>query len=533
MDTSADDEDGKITDLFEKLHDEDNTEKAVSSSNDDYLDDEDAEAREKMVMKMSRKPEDGYNYPNLSILKDNPQIEDSVTKAELNQVSDQLLETLKTFKVGVVDDRITYYPGPIVTRYEFKPAPGIKVNQVVNLADDLALALQAKRIRIIAPVPGKAAIGVEIPNRYPQTVYLKDIISDPAFKSKKLLLPMALGLTTGGEPYVADLAAMPHLLIAGATGSGKSVCMNVIITSLIYKHHPKNLRFIFIDPKMLELSIYAGIPHLERPVITRAKQAESVLNDAVVEMENRYKKLAEKGVRNIVQYNSRVSGDDRLPYLVVMVDELSDLMMSSHSSRIELMFTRLAQMARAVGIHLILATQRPSVDVITGLIKANFSARIAFQVPTKIDSRTILDSNGAEKLLGMGDMLFLAPGQAEPIRIHGAYISSEETGILVESIKQQDVEVERIEAMTKKAVEQRALVSESDPLLKEAAEVVIRHKQGSVSLLQRRLGIGYQRAARLIDSLEEKGVVGPYDGSKARQVLVDQTYLEKINANSG
>lgn len=342
---------------------------------------------------------------------------------------------------------------------------------------------------------------------------------------------MALGMDISGEPFVADLAAMPHLLIAGATGSGKSVCMNVIISSLIFRHHPKNLRFIFIDPKMLELSVYAGIPHLERPVITRPKQAERVLNDAVVEMENRYKKLAKLGVRNIVQFNVKVKPDERLPYIVIAVDELADLMMSQQSGRIEILLTRLAQMARAVGIHLILATQRPSVDVITGLIKANFSARIAFQVATRIDSRTILDGNGAEKLLGKGDMLFLEPGQAEPVRIHGAYISSEETARLVDTIKVQEVDVERIDSMTEEATKKRALVDESDPLLKEAAEVVIRHKQGSVSLLQRRLGIGYQRAARLIDSLEAKGVVGPYDGSKAREVLADQTFLENFTSN--
>ncbi|NIP43481.1 MAG: DNA translocase FtsK [candidate division Zixibacteria bacterium] len=516
---------GKFTDLFEQLSDEKSSDAKVEKIT------EDNKEKEKLAIKMTRKCEDGYQAPDFGILDANPQPDQAITNSEIKMVSSQLLDTLKTFHIDVVDDRIETFPGPVITRYEFKPAPGIKVNQVINLSDDLALALQAKRIRIIAPVPGKAAIGVEIPNRYPQTVYLKDVVTDQRFKSNKILLPMALGLTTAGEPYVADLASMPHLLIAGATGSGKSVCMNVIVSSLIFRHHPRNLRFIFIDPKMLELSVYSGIPHLERPVITKAKQAERVLNDAVVEMENRYKKLASKGVRNIVQYNNKVQASERLPYLVIAVDELADLMMSQSSSRIEILLTRLAQMARAVGIHLILATQRPSVDVITGLIKANFSARIAFQVATKIDSRTILDGNGAEKLLGRGDMLFLEPGQAEPVRIHGALITSEETGRLVEILKTQDVEVRKIESMTEEALKQRALVTDADPLFKEAAEMVIRHKQGSVSLLQRRLGIGYQRAARLIDLLEAKGVVGPYDGSKAREVLADQTYLEKLRNN--
>jgi len=484
-----------------------------------------------MVIHMARNPEDGYQIPPLDLLDDNPQIEKAVSSAELKQVSQQLLETLKTFSIEVVDDLIESYPGPIITRFEFKPAPGIKVNQVLNLSDDLALALRAKRIRIIAPVPGKAAIGVEIPNRNPKTVYLKDIVAETKFSSSKAILPMALGLTTSGKPFVVDLAAMPHLLIAGATGSGKSVCMNVIVTSMIYRHHPKNLRFIFIDPKMLELSVYSGIPHLERPVITKPKNAERVLNDTVVEMENRYKKLAKSAVRNIVQYNVKVEPEERLPYIIVMVDELADLMMSQQSNRIEILLTRLAQMARAVGIHLILATQRPSVDVITGLIKANFSARLAFQVATRIDSRTILDGNGAEKLLGNGDMLFLAPGQAEPIRVHGAFISSEETTKIVDEIKVQEVEVKKIDTMTKEAVQHRQLVTDADPLYKEAVEVVIRHKQGSVSLLQRRLGIGYQRAARLIDLLESKGIVGAYDGSKAREVLADQSFLEQFKSN--
>jgi S-DNA-T family DNA segregation ATPase FtsK/SpoIIIE len=335
---------------------------------------------------------------------------------------------------------------------------------------------------------------------------------------------MALGKTISGEPYVADLAKMPHMLIAGSTGSGKSVCLNCLLTSLIYRLHPDELRFILIDPKRLELSVYDGLPHLEKPVVTEMKDAEKMLADAVVEMEDRYRRLAREGCRNIVEFNNR--GEEVLPYLVIVVDELADLMMSG-LTRVEQLITRLAQMARAVGIHLILATQRPSVDVITGLIKANFSTRIAFQTASKVDSRTILDANGAEKLLGRGDMLFSSPGFAEPVRIHGAYISGEETERLVEYISQQEYRTKPIEIFEKSEEESiPGFDPASDPLFKEAVELVIRHKQGSVSLLQRRLGVGYQRAARLIDQLEQYGVVGPYDGSKAREVLVDEAYLE-------
>jgi S-DNA-T family DNA segregation ATPase FtsK/SpoIIIE len=324
---------------------------------------------------------------------------------------------------------------------------------------------------------------------------------------------------------------MPHLLVAGATGSGKSVCLNAIVTSLIYRHGPGTLRFLFIDPKMLELSVYQGLPHLERPVVTTARKAETLLNDAVGEMENRYRRLAAQNVRNIVDYNARAGADGKLPYIVIMVDELADLMMSNTSTRTETLITRLAQMARAVGIHLILSTQRPSVDVITGLIKANFPARIAFQVATRVDSRTILDGNGAEKLLGKGDLLFLQPGQPEPLRIHGALITSEETSRLMDFMRVQKVEIPRIDNFDEEQSAKREADFGSDPLLREAAEVVVRHKQGSVSLLQRRLGVGYQRAARLIDQLEEKKIVGIYDGSKAREVLVDEVHLQQMLKN--
>lgn len=467
-----------------------------------------------------------YEYPSLDFLDEPTYRTPSVSNEELNQTANILRETLSTFGVEIEGDKIEKYPGPIITRYEFKPAVGIKVNQVVNLADDLALAMRARRVRIVAPVPGKAAIGVEIPNRNPQMVYLKEILSSTAFQDAETNLAIAIGKTTSGEPFVTDLGKMPHLLIAGATGSGKSVCINAIITSLLYRLSPEEIRFIMIDPKMLELSVYDGIPHLERPVITNSKNAEHVLSEIVLEMEERYRKLSKAGVRNIEDFNAKQRRDKILPYLVIIVDELADLMMSS-SSRTESLITRLAQMARAVGIHLILATQRPSVDVITGLIKANFSARIAFQVASKIDSRTILDINGAEKLLGAGDMLFIQPGHPESRRIHGAYVSSQETQRVVEFIKAQKHEVQPIPILSSEPMEVPEEEEERDEdLFRQAVGLVIRHKQGSVSLLQRRLAVGYQRAARLIDQLEEEGIVGPYDGSKAREVLVDETYLE-------
>nr|MBN2278000.1 DNA translocase FtsK 4TM domain-containing protein [candidate division Zixibacteria bacterium] len=470
-----------------------------------------------------------YVFPGLDLLSDNPVNGPSVSPDELAFTARSLKDTLETFHVSI-QGNIEKYPGPVITRFEFKPAAGIKVNQIVNLSDDLALALQAKRVRIVAPIPGKAAVGIEIPNRKARMVYLKEIIASEIYSDKRVQLPLALGKTISGRPFVTDLARMPHLLIAGATGSGKSVCINALITSLIYRLHPRELKFIFIDPKMLELSVYAGIPHLGRPVVTNAKRAEKVLSDAVVEMENRYKKLAAVAVRNITDFNARQKNpEERIPYIVIIVDELADMMMAASSSRIEMLITRLAQMARAVGIHLVLATQRPSVDVITGLIKANFSARIGFQVATKVDSRTILDGNGAEKLLGNGDMLFLQTGQPEPIRLHGAYISSEETAGLVKFITDQFPKVEKTEGRAEPDDDDEMQdVDMSDPVFIEAAQTVIRHKQGSVSLLQRKLGIGYQRAARLIDQLEEAGVVSKYDGSKAREVLVDSSYLEKL-----
>ncbi len=474
-----------------------------------------------------------YRYPSLDLLRDNPRPGETVSTEEQLQTARMLKETLETFGV-TIDGIIERLPGPVITRYQFKPGTGVKVNQIVNLSDDLALALKAKRIRIVAPIPGKAAVGVEIPNRHAETVYLKDILTSPAYANPELRLPVALGKTISGKPFVADLTRLPHLLIAGATGSGKSVCLNGLITSMLYRLHPMQVRFILIDPKMLELTVYKHIPHLGRPVVTNPRRAEKVLTDVVGEMESRYRRLAEASVRNIEDYNRKQKEAElQLPYIVICVDELADLLMAAASSKTELLITRLAQMARAVGIHLILATQRPSVDVITGLIKANFPARIAFQVSSKVDSRTIIDANGAEKLLGRGDMLFLQPGQPEPVRVHGACISSEETDVVVSFIQEQGLPMLQLEGISQAAGESgEAEVDFGDPLFREACDVVVRHKQGSVSLLQRRLGIGYQRAARLIDKLEEAGIVSPFDGSKARDVMVDRAYLETLFSGS-
>ncbi len=469
-----------------------------------------------------------FQQPGVELLNLPVDREPSFDQSELEDTAKRLRETLETFGVGV-SGSIEMFPGPIITRFEVKPAAGVKVNQIANLSDDLALNLRARSIRIVAPIPGKAAVGIEIPNHKPQMIYLREIIDSDEFRNNKFQLPLAMGKDITGKPVIADLAAMPHLLIAGTTGSGKSVCMNVMITSLIYTLHPDRLRFVFIDPKMLELTIYKGIPYLEDKVVTQPKQAERVLSNIVIEMERRYRKLASATVKSIVDYNNKQELEkDKLPYIVVIIDELADLMMSSQSGRIELLITRLAQMARAVGIHLVLATQRPSVDVITGLIKANFPSRIAFQVPSKTDSRTILDGNGAEKLLKNGDMLYLEVGAPEPVRLHGPYISAGESEALVNFLKGQEFSQNKVQEVEAEAEEKSQMQQFSDPVLMEAIEIVIRQGQASVSLLQRKLGVGYQRAARIIDDLEEMKIIGTYNESKAREVLVDQAFLDNI-----
>lgn len=488
-----------------------------------------------------------YRYvpPPVSLLNNPPDDEYHVTTEDMETVSRMLEHTLADFNV---EARVVHVnPGPVITRYDLEPAAGVKVNRIVTLADDLALALRAERIRIIAPVPGKAAVGVEIPNMVRNTVYMKSIVNSEAFVNSKSPLALALGKTSSGEAYVADLCAMPHLLIAGQTGAGKSVCVNSIICSILLRAKPTEVQFVMIDPKMIELSDYkrmarhflAWMPGLEGEVITDPDDAKTVLAACEREMDRRYRYLSETGFRNIQEFNDAVDDGEivtmtdgaparRMVYLVIIVDELADLMMTAGKD-IEFSIARLAQKARAVGMHMVVATQRPSVDVLTGMIKANFPARIAFAVRQKVDSRTIIDAMGADKLLGKGDMLYLATSTPEPVRIHNNFISGKEIRRIIDHIRRQSVDFEKFclpgEAVGEKSFAMEA--SERDDLFMEAAEHVIRSKQGSISVLQRRLRIGHSRASRLIDELELAGVVGPFDGSKAREVLVDELWLEQ------
>ena len=427
-------------------------------------------------------------------------------------------------------------PGPVVTTFEFVPAASVKVNQIASRSDDISLALAAKSIRIQAPIPGRGAVGIEVPNPEPSIVSLRELLEHYPAGKEGLIVP--LGKTATGEPFFADVADMPHLLIAGATGSGKSVCINTIICSLLFHHTPATCQFILVDPKRLELSTYHDIPHLLHPVITEAKRVLKVLQWLTVEMDRRYKLLASIGVKNIQSYNRKVAEETmadpetgealtRLPYYVTIIDELADIMVLV-GNEIYPPITRLSQMARAVGIHLVFATQRPSVDVVTGLIKANFPCRLAFQVSSKTDSRTILDANGAEKLLGNGDMLYLPKNLPNPIRLQGAFISEAETERVASYWRQFAKGDEQLELAEEVVAAPDDDAPIDDDLFQKAKDLVIIHQQGSISLLQRRLRVGYARAARLIDMLEQAGVVGPFEGSKARRVLVSR---EKYNAS--
>ncbi|MBD3225527.1 MAG: DNA translocase FtsK [Caldithrix sp.] len=478
-----------------------------------------------------------YEFPSIDFLKNPPETDTRVSRDELR--SNAGLLELKLADFGVKAQVIRVTAGPVITLYELQPAPGVKVSAIVNLANDLALAMEARGIRIIAPIPGKAAVGIEIPNRHPQIVYLKSLIRSEQFNKSSFNLPLALGKTINGESYIADLTKMPHLLIAGATGSGKSVGINTIITSLIYSVDPGKVKFILIDPKKLELTPYQSLddhyliwrPDLDEKVLTKPNNAVSMLNSMVMEMEKRYDLLANAHCRGIVEYNDKIANghlrnrDEKLqtlPYIIVLIDELADLMMAA-AKEVETPIARLAQMARAVGVHLIVATQRPSVDVITGMIKANFPARIAYQVATKVDSRTVLDMNGAEQLLGNGDMLFLPPGSAKPIRLQNPFISTNELENVIEHVSRQPkLPSYSIPQPSSSGDGGRGVSAEGDrdKLYKDAMATVVQHQQGSISLLQRRLKIGYSRAARIMDELEEDGIVGPADGSKAREVLV-------------
>ncbi|MCT8976805.1 DNA translocase FtsK [Clostridium sp. CX1] len=468
-----------------------------------------------------------YNYPPVDLLKPNIQSKlNREDKKELINNANKLEETLSSF--GVEAKVIQVSKGPSVTRFELQPSPGVKVSKIVNLADDIALGLAASGVRIEAPIPGKSAIGIEVPNRDLTAVYLREVIESEEFTSSSKNLAYCLGKDIGGNCVVSDLSKMPHMLIAGATGSGKSVCINTLIVSLLYKYSPDNVKLLMIDPKVVELSVYNGIPHLLIPVVTEPKKAAGALNWAVQEMTRRYKLFADNGVRNIEGYNDLIGKgkvESKLPFVVIIIDELADLMMVCPND-VEDYIGRLAQMARAAGMHLVIATQRPSVDVITGVIKANIPSRISFAVSSQIDSRTILDTVGAEKLLGKGDMLFYPVGEAKPIRIQGAFITEGEVENVVNFIKDKQGEpsyedhiIEQIDTSSNEEE------SDHDDLLEEATRIVVDAGQASTSLLQRRLRIGYNRAARIIEQMEERGIISGKDGSKPRQVLIKREEL--------
>jgi S-DNA-T family DNA segregation ATPase FtsK/SpoIIIE len=479
-----------------------------------------------------------YALPPVALL-DAPKTVRKIDERELMDGARLLEEKCREFAVEGTVAQI--HPGPVVTTFEFKPDAGVKYSKITNLSDDLCLAMQAESV-LIDRIPGKSTVGIQIPNRNREQISLRELLESEAYRRSTSKLTLMLGKTIHGEPYVADLATMPHLLIAGSTGAGKSVGINGMLTSILYRATPDDVRMIMIDPKRLELGMYDDIPHLMTPVVVDPKQAANALRWAVREMEERYKTLAAAGVRNIEQYNRNIQQEitekrtpqngetpKPLPFIVVVIDELADLMMVA-SNEVEESIARLAQMARAVGIHLILATQRPSVDVITGLIKANLPARIAFRVASKIDSRTILDGNGAEQLLGKGDMLLLPPASSRFIRLHGPYISEQESARLASYLRKQGKPVydETITAEEKTTTEGVAM--DKDDLYDEAARIVVQSSQASISYLQRRLRIGFSRAARLVDMMEMEGLVSPAAGGKPREVLVDKQYFDEVDA---
>jgi S-DNA-T family DNA segregation ATPase FtsK/SpoIIIE len=536
---SADDQSGKQPDDSELKVDihEKNIEEEVD------FDEREIEVEEDVVEEID------YVFPSVDLL-DTLRGSEEVNEEELKSNAELLRAKLSDFSVEIESVSVT--PGPVVTLYELVPASGVKISRIESLQDDIALALKAKGIRIIAPMPGKGTVGVEIPNHNPSLVTIRGIINSAKFRDSKALLPLAMGKTISGEVYVDDLTKMPHLLIAGATGSGKSVGINTLIVSLLYRLHPSDVKFVIIDPKKIELSLFKKLrahylavsPDIDEEIITEPNNAVLILKSVELEMESRYNRLAAAGVRNVTDYNERFAAGRlhntetirhrKIPYLIVVIDELADLMITA-AREVEEPIARLAQLARAVGIHLVVATQRPSVDVITGVIKANFSARIAYQVSSKIDSRTILDMNGADQLLGNGDMLYLPSASPKPTRIQNAFISTDEVERIMNHIGKQKGYSSPFKLPSVLEKKRQSGVGggvSEDELFEEAAHIVVRHQQGSVSLLQRRLKIGYSRAARLIDELEAVSIVGQFDGSKAREVLVEtEAELETILKN--
>ncbi|CAG7624061.1 DNA translocase FtsK [Paenibacillus allorhizosphaerae] len=460
-----------------------------------------------------------YELPSLQLLS-KPAAGKGSDALDYKAVARKLEATLESF--GVRAKVLEVVRGPAVTRYEIQPDVGVKVSRIVSLTDDIALALAAKDIRMEAPIPGKSAIGIEVPNMEVSVVTMREVMESPAFQDSAAKMSITLGRDISGQPIVGNLARMPHMLVAGATGSGKSVCINGIITSVLYKAKPDEVKFLMIDPKMVELNVYNGIPHLLAPVVTDPRRASLALKKVVVEMEKRYELFSKSGTRNIEGYNSMLIETQTgapLPYIIVIVDELADLMMVA-ANDVEDSICRLAQMARAAGIHLIIATQRPSVDVITGVIKANIPSRIAFGVSSQVDSRTILDMVGAEKLLGRGDMLYLPMGASKPVRVQGAFLSDQEVEAVVNYVRTQG-QANYVEDMVPQVEEQQDTQDQvEDELYDQAVQIILEAKQASVSLLQRRMRVGYTRAARLIDTMEARGIVGPYEGSKPREVLV-------------
>lgn len=483
------------------------------------------------------KAKEEYSLPSLSILQDPPS-EAAETDEVIMSKARQLEETLDHF--GIEAKVVEIHQGPVITSFEVEPAVGVKVNRITSLENDIALGLKAKSIRIVAPIPGKSAIGIEVPNDNPRIVSLKEVLSHPDYIENPSKLKIALGKDILGEVVVADLGEMPHLLIAGTTGSGKTVCINALIASILFNATPRDVRFLMVDPKMVELVHYDGLPHLITPVVRDVKKLAPILKWIIHEMELRYELLAHTGVRNIDSYNQMderdisienlpqvINDDGKMPYLVIIIDELADIMVIAQN-QVEDAITRLAQLSRAVGIHMVLATQRPSVDVITGVIKANFPCRISFQVSSKVDSRTVLDMNGAETLLGRGDMLYLPANLSKPVRLQGVLVKDEEIKSLVEFLSE-DTEPEYYEDIFKSQDSSyHSGEEEPDELYEEAVRIVKESGRASVSYLQRRLRIGYTRAARLIDRMEEDGIVGPFQGSRARAIMPDEGSPEKL-----